>query len=371
MTACQYLRRAELRRSKALGVKIRSPRCRKDGSFEQIQCQNEKRNRNCWCVDEYGVEIPGTRSHTREEVRCKEPDHCPASACRMFCSSGFARDEQSGCSLCRCRDPCQGIECPHEHICQLTEVKCKVEPCPPIPTCKRARSLGNFCPANQPLAIEGSSDNKPYLCGLDIGKPQCPPLYQCMVENGNDYGVCCPITFKFNKPGTCPPPETADFSVSTGYMCGTACSQDLECPNMEKCCFTKGCRFNCRKPGNITTCLQARAMSEILAISEREGRGYIPECEENNGMFAPRQCSRNGLVCWCVDPHTGHKISGTMGAAETVSCTNLPNLVGKISVGRSFHENKCDTNICAAVCEYGFKVRYFSYKYSLLLLSYI
>ncbi|XP_037809607.1 uncharacterized protein LOC119602262 isoform X1 [Lucilia sericata] len=355
LTACQHLRRAEARRSKALNTRVRAPRCDKRGQFETIQCTNARRGEDCWCVDEYGVEIPGTRNATKAAVQCKEPANCPASACRMFCPSGFARDPQTGCSQCRCRDPCDGINCPNGQSCQLMEVNCKTEPCPPVPTCKKARSLSNFCPAGMPLAIEDGSNMRPFLCGLEPGKPQCPPLYQCMVEGGNDYGVCCPSALKFNKPGICPAPEMENYTPSTGYMCGTPCTHDLECRNMEKCCFTKGCQYNCQQPHNVTTCQQARALSDILAINEREGRGYVPDCSGPSGMFSPKQCSRNGLVCWCVDPRTGHKIAGSMGAANMVNCEGWENMISRSLMGRSFNQEKCDTNICAAVCEYGFK----------------
>ena len=36
-----------------------SYRCKKDGSYEEVQCQKYG---VCWCVDEDGDEIPGTRS---------------------------------------------------------------------------------------------------------------------------------------------------------------------------------------------------------------------------------------------------------------------------------------------------------------------
>ncbi|KAM8703394.1 hypothetical protein ACLKA7_008074 [Drosophila subpalustris] len=354
LTACQHLRRAESRRAKALQPNgaVRIPRCRKGGEFESIQCKNERAGEDCWCIDEYGVELPGTRNATRSGVQCKEPSHCAASACRMFCPSGFARDPETGCSVCRCRDPCDGLECPNGQSCQLQEVQCKSEPCPPLPTCKKARSLANYCPAGLPLAIDDSV--RPFLCGQDAGKPQCPPLYQCLVESGNDYGVCCPSTLTFQKPGICPAPEQAQFTERTGYMCGAPCSHDLECRNMDKCCFTKGCQFNCQQPSNVTGCHQAKALADLLSINEREGRGYVPDCNGPGGQYSPRQCSRNGLVCWCVDPRTGHKIKESMGAANNVNCDGWENMISR-SYARSFQMEQCDTNICAAVCEYGFK----------------
>lgn len=284
----------------------------------------------------------------------------------MFCPAGFERDASTGCSICRCRDPCNGVQCPNGQTCQVQEVKCKSEPCPPVPTCKKARSLQNFCPAGLPLSIEGSV--RPFLCGLEAGKPQCPPLYQCMIESGNDYGVCCPSALKFQKPGQCPNPEKSEYTESTGYMCGSPCSHDLECRNSEKCCFTKGCQYNCQQPQNLTSCHQARTLSDVLAISEREGRGYVPDCNGPNGMFSPKQCSRNGLVCWCVDPRTGHKIPNSMGAANVVNCDGWENMISR-SFGRSFDAQQCDANICAAVCEYGFKVvcKFFDIEYSIII----
>lgn len=43
-----------------------APRCRADGSFEEVQC--DRRNMFCWCVDQFGNQIPRTRS--RDQVRC-------------------------------------------------------------------------------------------------------------------------------------------------------------------------------------------------------------------------------------------------------------------------------------------------------------
>lgn len=356
LSACEHLQVAENRRAKSLGENgrsIRIPKCSQLGEFEPVQCSNEINGTECWCVDQYGLEIAGTRKHNEADVNCTEPESvCSASSCRMYCPSGFAKDLKSGCSICQCRDPCAGVECPGGLSCQLQEVKCKTEPCPPIPTCKKARSLFDLCPAGQPLSITDTT--RPFLCGTDPGKPTCPPLYQCLVQSGNDYGVCCPASLKIQKPGSCPKADDVESTNNTGFMCGTPCSHDLECPHMQKCCHNNGCGSNCRQPFNVTACHQARVLSEILSVNEREGRGYIPQCNDVNGMFVNRQCSRNGLVCWCVDTLSGNKIKGTMGAANMVDCNDIKIPNGR-SNARSF-DNQCNQNICAAICEYGFKV---------------
>lgn len=66
---------------------------------------------------------------------------------------------------------------------------------------------------------------------------------------------------------------------------------------MQKCCDGGECGKHCILPHNVTMCSQQKMLAELLVVSEKEGRGYVPQCAED-GSFVSRQCSRNGLVCW-------------------------------------------------------------------------
>lgn len=259
-------------------------------------------------------------------------------------------------------DPCDGVTCPGGNECQPIQVKCRKEPCPPVPSCRRARTLTDLCPYGQPLPING--EIRPFLCGLEPGKPTCPPMYRCLVQSGNEYGVCCPASLNYEKPGMCPSGNGA-MMFDGEATCGSQCRSDIECPQMQKCCFNQVCGQSCQQPMNITVCHQVKLLSQALTINEREGRGYVPDCSGPGGNFASRQCSRNGLVCWCVEPVNGNKIDGTMGASDAVNCDNVK--IAAKQTGRSMDAG-CDKHICAAVCEYGFKVRLknmsiFKFKY--------
>lgn len=353
------MRSFESRRSRSLNeegrenIRVRVPKCSRSGQFESIQCSNEINGTECFCVDEYGVEIVGTRVEGGEEkVNCSAAvDHCPAASCRMFCSSGFARDLRSGCPVCKCRDPCNGVICPNGQACEVIETRCKGDVCPPLPTCRKPRSLSDLCPAGAPLSISGTI--RPFLCGMEAGKPQCPPLYKCLVQGGNDYGVCCPSSLKFEKPGTCPREDQIISTPETGVLCGSPCQSDLECPQLQKCCGSSACGRTCQQPKDSTLCHQAKLQVEIMAINDREGRGYVPQCDQKSGQFQARQCSNNGLVCWCVNPQNGNKIKETIGAAKSVSCDNIENLLVRSGARSVDGINQCDQNICAAICQYG------------------
>lgn len=133
---------------------------------------------------------------------------------------------------------------------------------------------------------------------------------------------------RITKPGSCP----AFDGQTNSTDCGVPCSNDMECQGADKCCSSfggcpAGAGQHCVPPFNFSLCLQQQQIAQLLSLTEREGKGYVPQCDEDGQKFAARQCSRNGLVCWCVDPELGTKVKGSMGSAQDVVCDGLCKLL--------------------------------------------
>ncbi|XP_042879578.1 uncharacterized protein LOC122258000 [Penaeus japonicus] len=350
-STCELQRENTLRRGRTLGVDLNSlmlPDCKQEGNFAPIQCDGER----CFCVDEHtGYEMPGTRARSIELVNCTTPRPCSGYQCRMLCPYEFELDED-GCPVCECRDPCRGVTCPGGTACTLEEAPCAAEPCPPLPTCKQPRSLATLCPLGDPLMMD-EREGRPFLCGSAPGTPQCPALYKCHVRSGHDYGVCCAAVDELQKPGQCPVEGSGSVLVGVGgeeeeMRCGASCLHDLQCPSTQKCCISEICGQHCVQPANLTACLQQRMIAELLVVTEREGKGYVPQCREEDGLYTARQCSRNGLICWCVDPE-GNKMPRTLAAAHEVNCD-------KVEAGAQARHSCGSEVLCSTICEYGYQL---------------
>lgn len=119
-----------------MSLALPTPECDSNGNYVAMQCNSIKNE--CWCVDNFGTEIPKTKGKGASSKNCtelRETLDCLDLTCRMGCEYGFILDEDTSCPQCTCRDPCTGISCNEDEQCQLVEVSCKDHYCPPVPAC--------------------------------------------------------------------------------------------------------------------------------------------------------------------------------------------------------------------------------------------
>ncbi|KFQ37012.1 Thyroglobulin, partial [Mesitornis unicolor] len=91
------------------------------------------------------------------------------------------------------------------------------------------------------------------------------------------------------------------------------------------------------------------------------GKGYIPQCEGNNGTFSPVQCSQDQDSCWCVfdsgEEAPGTRVRGGRPACARPQCA-LPFGASSALNGAVFCENvsgqPSSVQQCWLVCRQGF-----------------
>ena len=82
-----------------------------------------------------------------------DPKPCAAHTCRMLCPHGFALDDD-GCPKCQCHDPCSEIQCPGALNCELEDVACIKQPCPPVPRCEYEHGLSGCISSHKILFMK-------------------------------------------------------------------------------------------------------------------------------------------------------------------------------------------------------------------------
>lgn len=116
LTACQYQRAVAVEIARSIDASTNfSPDCEDfKGTFAPIQC-NEAKQR-CWCVDQAGFEIAGTRAPLGVAINCSAPRICPNPECRMLCPQAF-KIMKNGCPVCECYDACDDKVSEKHKVC--------------------------------------------------------------------------------------------------------------------------------------------------------------------------------------------------------------------------------------------------------------
>lgn len=313
-TACQHLQSIQIHQAIELGVPARRKfisQCDENtGSYKPIQCGPEN---ECWCVDEFGIEMTGTRTNQTLTPDCdvQPKTECPMMKC-VPCEHGYLFDE-NGCRTCTCRDPCLDITCPGAEKCELVHIDCIDLPCPMMPIC--LPPVTDSCVSLKQNGIEVS-------CGPHSDMDSCPSTHACQINPMTHRGVCCAkdrdVCFE-SLETSC----TNKTLIATEVVVGrwTFNSRLNKCVPIKvtAACSAKNlfhtenaCRGVCPV---LSQCERLRLKNELAA--KRSGQSsslswFHPQCDPETGNWLPVQClgaagdtendqSKMTGVCWCAD----------------------------------------------------------------------
>uniref|UniRef100_A0A1I8AEE0 Thyroglobulin type-1 domain-containing protein n=1 Tax=Steinernema glaseri TaxID=37863 RepID=A0A1I8AEE0_9BILA len=237
-TNCIHLHAAiaMLKRSN-IPTSLHKPQCdAHSGLFASTQCDD---NNACWCADTVtGNEFHGTRTSQAMNV-CTNRKACPISCEDRSTVCPFGLDlNKDGCardSNCRCRNPCDYVQCPKGFTCLLRPRTCRDQTCLPYPTCER-----NPCVNNQKPAVEPRTFTQ-FTC-LENRTHICPTGFYCTGYDTLRQGICCPgqepILAQMSAQTMCPHGDA--FSISPDGS-PTQCSVDTNgCPTTHYCLSKPG-----------------------------------------------------------------------------------------------------------------------------------
>ncbi|CAH1274403.1 OLFM3 [Branchiostoma lanceolatum] len=285
-TKCQRQRTKAANAGLQVGMFI--PECRPDGAFEEVQCHGS--TGHCWCVDQEGEELPGTR------VDRGFTPTCSAEKGKCHVDRGQAIDVGlgPGAYVPQCRedgayDPLQCHGSTGECWCvseQGDEISgSRVSPGQLVPNCgdlSAEAPVTEASPQTKCQEEREDANSRGLLAGVYV--PQCTEegLYNPIQCHGST-GQCWCVN------------EAGEEIMGTRVKAG-------ESPN---CAGTPESKCQLER-------------EEMLSEGPLLG-AYIPTCAED-GSYDVIQCQDSTGHCWCVD-REGEEILGTrVGPREDVVC---------------------------------------------------
>ncbi|XP_043553578.1 uncharacterized protein nid2a isoform X3 [Chiloscyllium plagiosum] len=303
-TACEQYRerlQAELNlRGSQVGVHI--PECDKQGNFTPLQCHGS--TGHCWCVDERGQEIPGTRTPPGTgQPQCGQPERIdrPRTACEQYRERLQAelnlRGLQVGIHIPECDE--EGKFKPLQCHGSTGHCWCVDERGQEIPGTRTPP--GTSQPqCGQPEPVEGPKticEQHRERLQAELNLRGSQPFVGAYIPECDEQGNFKPL----------------QCHGSTGY-CWCVDERGQEIPGTRT--PPGSGQPQCGQPERIerpkTICEQhrERLQAELsLRGSQPLIGAYIPECDEE-GKFRPLQCHGSTGYCWCVDER-GQEIPGT------------------------------------------------------------
>ncbi|XP_025021113.1 thyroglobulin, partial [Python bivittatus] len=349
----QPLRPCELQREKAFrDGEDYVPQCSEDGQFRKIQCN--KNGVSCWCVDEKGIEVTGSKQSgssiaclsfcqlQKQRILVSRYINSSATAYIPQClDSGDFDPIQCDLALeqCWCVDG-EGMEI------YGTRQKGKPKQCP------------GQCDIRDRRILHGVGEKTPPQCTTD---GEFLPV-QCKFVNTTDRMVFDLIHHfnRFPRAFLTFSSFRNLFSEISGYCyCADSLGRELEDTGLEMLLENVyDTVFASLEPvptfaeSSMYRILQRRFLGIQLATTgrfrcpskceieystaTRFEEDYKPLCEDS-GAYKPTQCQLNG-ECWCVDTR-GQEIPGTRRKGQQPICGKEPTCVSErlVSLSRLFY----------------------------------
>ncbi|XP_005517435.1 PREDICTED: thyroglobulin [Pseudopodoces humilis] len=333
-TDSQPLRPCELQREEAFTAgEAYVPQCSEDGQFRTVQCS--RNGLSCWCVDENGVEVPGSKQNGYP-ISCLS--FCQLQKQRILVSRYINSSSISYIPQCLDSGAFDEVQCDTE----LGQCWC-VDPEGMEIYGTRQRGKPAQCPGNCEIRdrriLHGFGEKSPPQCSAD---GEFLPV-QCKFVNTTDMSVFdlvhsynrLPRAFqKFSS-------VRETFPEISGYCyCVDSLGRELADTGLELLLDeVYDTVFSVPEPARTFTessihrILQRRFLGIQLATSgkfrcpsrceaERSAalrfqHPYVPSCSAGGG-YAPLQCQQQGQ-CWCVDTQ-GQEIPGTRRRGQPPAC---------------------------------------------------
>ncbi|PKU39362.1 thyroglobulin [Limosa lapponica baueri] len=333
-TDSQPLRPCELQREKAFsGGETYVPQCSEDGQFRTVQCS--RNGLSCWCVDENGIEVPGSKQDGYP-VSCLS--FCQLQKQRILVSRYINSSSISYIPQCLDSGEFDAVQCDTE----LGQCWC-VDPEGMEIYGTRQRGKPARCPGNCEIRdrriLHGFGEKSPPQCSVD---GEFLPV-QCKFVNTTDM-MFFDLIHSYNRL----PRAFQTFSslretfpeVSGYCYCADSLGRELADTGLELLLDeVYDTVFSALEPArtfmetSVYRILQRRFLGVQLATSgkfrcpskcevERSAalryqHAYVPSCDADGG-YRPVQCQQGGQ-CWCVDTK-GQEVQGTKRRGQSPAC---------------------------------------------------
>ncbi|XP_069634735.1 thyroglobulin [Haliaeetus albicilla] len=333
-TDSQPLRPCELQREKAFsGGETYVPQCSEDGQFRTVQCS--RNGLSCWCVDENGIEVPGSKQ-SGYPISCLS--FCQLQKQRILVSRYINSSGISYIPQCLDSGAFDAVQCDTK----LGQCWC-VDPEGMEIYGTRQRGKPMRCPGNCEIRdrriLHGFGEKSPPQCSAD---GEFLPV-QCKFVNTTDM-MFFDLVHSYNRlPGAFQTFSSLreTFPEVSGYCyCVDSLGRELADTGLELLLDeVYDTVFSALDPARMFTetsiyrILQRRFLGVQLATSGkfrcpskceveryaalRYQHAYVPSCEAD-GSYTPVQCQQGGQ-CWCADTE-GQEVQGTKRRGQPPAC---------------------------------------------------